>query len=115
MARIGRDLTGSHRWGQYMRDAGFENVTERVVYVPVNTWPRGQKNKLLGAISLQNMLEGIESLSKAVLTRVWLWSPEQIEVFLAAVRADLKNKAVHAYGRVYFVHGRKPGGSGLSV
>lgn len=110
MTRIGRDLSGSQRWGDYMREAGFEDVTEHRVFVAVNTWPRGEKNKLLGAISLQNLSEGIASLSTAVFARVLGWSKERIEVFLAGVRNDLKNKKIHAYGVVYFAYGRKPGG-----
>ncbi|EON98371.1 putative methyltransferase domain-containing protein [Phaeoacremonium minimum UCRPA7] len=111
MSRIGRDLSGSQRWGDYMREAGFEDVTEHRVFVAVNSWPRGQKNKLLGAISLQNLSEGIASLSTAVFARVLGWSKERIEVFLAGVRNDLKDKKIHAYGVVYFAYGRKPGGT----
>lgn len=94
-----------------MRDAGFEDVVEHRIYVPVNPWARGKKNKLLGAISLQNLSEGIASLSTAAFTRILGWNAERLEVFLASVRDDLKNKHVHAYGVVYFAYGRKPGGS----
>jgi hypothetical protein len=108
MARIGRNLEDTQNWGRYMHEAGFEDVTERRIYVPVNPWARGKKNKLLGAISLQNLSEGIASLSTAAFTRVLGWSPERLEVFLAGVRNDLRNKHIHAYGTVYFAYGRKP-------
>jgi hypothetical protein len=108
MGRIGRNLKDSQNWGRYMREAGFEDVVEKRVYVPVNPWPRGKKNKLLGAISLENMSEGIASLSTAAFTRILGWSPQRLEAFLAGVRDDLKNKHIHAYGVVYFAYGRKP-------
>ena len=108
MARIGRNLKDGQNWGGYMRDAGFEDVTEHRVYVPVNPWARGKKNKILGAISMQNMSEGIASLSTAAFTRVLGWSRERLEVFLARVRDDLRNKQIHTYGVVYFAYGRKP-------
>lgn len=91
-----------------MREIGFEDVTEKRVYVPVNPWARGKKNKLLGAISLQNLSEGITSMSTAAFTRLLGWSTERLDVFLAKVRNDLENKHCHAYGLVYFVYGRKP-------
>lgn len=108
MSRIGRNLKDSQNWGQYMKDAGFIDITETRVYVPVNPWARGKKNKLLGAISYQNMSEGIASLSTAAFTRILGWSQEKLEVFLVKVREDLGSKDVHAYGIVYFVHGRRP-------
>jgi hypothetical protein len=108
MARIGRNLTDGQNWGQYMREAGFEDVTEHRIYVPVNPWARGKKNKLLGAISQQNLLEGVESMSTAAFTRILGWTPEKLHELLEGVRANLQNKGVHAYGIVYFAHGRKP-------
>ncbi|KAH6708829.1 hypothetical protein BKA61DRAFT_696665, partial [Leptodontidium sp. MPI-SDFR-AT-0119] len=53
--------------------------------------------------------EGIASLSTAAFTRILGWDQPRLEVFLAKVREeDLGSKDVHAYGVVYFVHGRKP-------
>lgn len=108
MSRIGRNLRDSQNWGAYMRATGFLSVTESRVHVPVSPWARGKKNKLLGAISLQNMTEGIASLSTAAFTRILGWSQERLEVFLVRVRQDLMDRRVHVYGVVYFVHGRKP-------
>ncbi|KAG4434030.1 hypothetical protein IFR05_010484 [Cadophora sp. M221] len=108
MSRIGRNLKDSQNWGQYMKEAGFVDITETRIYVPVNPWARGKKNKLLGAISYQNLSEGIASLSTAAFTRILGWDQSKLEVFLTEVRADLGSKDVHAYGIVYFVHGRKP-------
>ncbi len=108
MSRIGRNLKDSQNLGQYMRDAGFVDVTEARIYVPVNPWARGKKNKLLGAISYQNLDEGIASLSTAAFTRILGWDQPKLEVFLSEVREALGDKRVHAYGIVYFVHGRKP-------
>jgi hypothetical protein len=108
MSRIGRNLRDSQNWAQYMREAGFVDVVEYRTYVPVNPWARGRKNKLLGAISQQNLLEGVESMSKAAFTRILGWTPEKLDELLTGVRANLQDKGVHAYGIVYFAHGRKP-------
>jgi len=108
MSRIGRNLKDGQNWGRYMREIGFEDVTEHRIYVPVNPWARGKKNKILGAISQQNLLEGVESMSTAAFTRILGWSPEKLAELLTGVRANLEDKGVHAYGVVYFAYGRKP-------
>lgn len=108
MGTIGRNLAGSQLWGSYMRDCGFEDIKEYRFYVPVNPWARGKKNKLLGAVTVQNLSEGIASMSTAAFTRILGWSQEQLEVFLVGVRRDLKDKNVHAYVVVYIVTGKKP-------
>jgi hypothetical protein len=108
MSLIGRNLRDSQNWGGYMREAGFVDVVEHRIYVPVNPWARGKKNKLLGAISQQNLLEGVESMSKAAFTRILQWTPERLDRLLQGVRTNLLDKEVHAYGIVYFAYGRKP-------
>lgn len=105
----GRPATNSRHYGRWMRDAGFIDVVERHFYWPLNTWPRDKKNKLIGVWAQQNMLEGVEGISMALLTRELKWSKAQVEVLLAEVRNDLKNRAVHAYVDVVVLYGRKPG------
>lgn len=113
LSRMGRNLTDGPNWASYMRDAGFEDVVEHRIYVPVSPWARGKKNKLLGAISQQNLLEGVESMSTAAFTRILGWGPEKLGGLLEGVRADLRDRALHAYGIVLFVYGRKPGRVGV--
>lgn len=44
---------------------------------------------------------GLEGLSVGLFTRVLGWSRESVDVFLAEVRKDLSNTAIHAYWPVY--------------
>lgn len=108
MKRIGRDLQGSQRWGQHLRDEGFEHVTERRWLVPVNPWAKGTKEQQLGSLALKDMADGIAALSTAVFTRILGWEQQRLETFLADVLKDLKNKDIHAYGTIYMVYGQKP-------
>jgi len=43
------------------------------------------------------------------------WSYEAAQVFLAQMRAELKNTKIHAYLDVSVVYGRKPGGKPRSI
>ena len=40
---------------------------------------------------------GLEALSMALFTRYLRWEKEQVEVLLADVRNDLKDRRIHAY------------------
>lgn len=113
MLRMGKDLRGNLQWGRYMREVGFEGVVERHAACAFNTWPRGDKNKLLGAMCCQNLLEGVQSMSLALFTRVLGWSSEDVLSFLVDVKKDLMNRRIHSYCGVYFVYGRKPFDHGL--
>ncbi|KAH8885316.1 S-adenosyl-L-methionine-dependent methyltransferase [Thozetella sp. PMI_491] len=108
MKKFGKDLRENLSWGQYMREVGFVDVHEVHAVCAFNTWPRGRKNKLLGAMSLQNMLEGVDSMGRAIFTRILGWDAAKLDEFLVDVKKDLNNKDVHSYCGVYFVYGRKP-------
>ena len=80
-----------------MEAAGFVDIAEKHFYWPCNTWPRGKKKKLVAMWTQQNLLDGINAMSMAVLTRGAGWSKEQVEVFLANVRGDIRNRRIHSY------------------
>ena len=97
LRRIGRDplrLVHVKRW---MADAGFVAIEERRLAVPVNPWARGREQKIRGALMMTNLLEVCHGITMNVFTKVWGWSPEEVEVFLVDVRAGLKDRNVHAY------------------
>lgn len=108
MLRTGKDLKDNLNWGRYMREIGFVDVVEIHATCAFNTWPKGEKNKLLGALSCQNLSEGVRSMSLALFTRILGWQAEKVLEFLVEVENDLKNKNIHSYSTVYFVYGRKP-------
>ena len=107
--RLGRPLTNSRHYGRWMQEAGFLDVAERHFYWSLNTWPWSRKQKLIGWLAQQNLVVGVEAMSMALLTRGLKWSREEVEVLLAGVRHDLKNRAVHSYVDVVVFYGRKPG------
>ncbi len=42
------------------------------------------------------VLEGVEGFTMAPFTRQLKWSPEEVQVFMANIRRDLKNTKIHA-------------------
>lgn len=108
MLRMGKDLRDNLNWGRYMREVGFEGVVETRGATAFNTWPKGRKNKVLGALSNQNLSEGVQSMSLALFTRVLNMGSDQVTSFLGDVRRDLADTKIHSYCTVYIVYGRKP-------
>lgn len=107
-AMIGTSLDKPWHYRQWMEEAGFVNVKEHVVPLPINQWPKDRKLKELGMWEMTNLLEGIEGFSVALFTKVLGWSRAELEVFLAQVRKDVQNRRIHAYWRLVGVIGQKP-------
>jgi hypothetical protein len=93
---LGRNWRGPPHYAQWMWDAGFEDVVEKVVQLPINTWPKGQNNKLLGEWFLEDVLVGVEAITPAVLTRSGM-PMEEIKTLMTDVKNDLKDKSIHVY------------------
>jgi hypothetical protein len=70
---------------------------ERRYQVPSSPWPADERLKMIGAFELHNLLQGLHGFSMRMFTKVFGWSPEQVEVFLVDVRKDLKNMKHHTY------------------
>jgi hypothetical protein len=96
-AKIGRDWQCTIKYAQYMRDAGFEGVVERTFKWPSNTWPKGKKQKLLGMWSMANNLDGLPSISMAIMTRAHGMTRDEVEVGMVDVRRDIRDRSIHGY------------------
>ena len=80
-----------------MIEAGFENVIERRIKLPVGPWPKQKRLKLIGAFELDNLLRGVGGMSYRMFSKAFGWTQEQTEVFLVKVRRDMQNMRYHTY------------------
>lgn len=72
-------------------------VHEEVFAVPGNPWPKGDDQKQLGAMQMENILEGIHGMSIKLFTNFLNMSSEAVEALLVEVRKDLTNRNIHFY------------------
>ncbi|KAK5989462.1 Methyltransferase pytC [Cladobotryum mycophilum] len=107
-ARLGRHADSAVLYRQQMVDAGFINVTEVVYKWPTNQWPADDHYKELGFWCLHNVAGELSGLSMALFTRSLGWTVEQVEVFLTSVRAEMKDRRIHAWWPIHVVYGQKP-------
>ncbi|KAK2809948.1 hypothetical protein FQN50_003362 [Emmonsiellopsis sp. PD_5] len=100
------DIAKDHK--RRMEKAGFVDVVEVIHKWPQNTWAKDPELKEIGAWTMTNMLQGMQGIAMAPLTRGLGWSREQVERFLVDVRKDVLNRKIHCYWPIYIVYGRKP-------
>ncbi|TVY88308.1 Secondary metabolism regulator [Lachnellula willkommii] len=96
-AMLGISWKHSGDYGRLLEEAGFVDVVESHFQWPTNTWPKGERMKLLGRYWQEDLLMGLESVSMAVLTRGAGFTMEQVLELTAEVRKDVANKNIHAY------------------
>ncbi|KAH7413127.1 S-adenosyl-L-methionine-dependent methyltransferase [Cadophora sp. MPI-SDFR-AT-0126] len=96
------------RWKGWFEDRGFEDVTEHIIKLPINTWPKDKRLKLLGAWEMENLLSSLEGMVIRIFQKALGWTEQEVLVFLVDVRKDIKNRNIHGYWPFYIVSGRKP-------
>ena len=93
----GRTLRATQKYKDWMIEAGFEEVTVVKRKWPLNPWPNDRKLKELGAWNQVNMQDGVQGITLALFTRVLGMPQAEVEVFLADVRKDMRDRSVHSY------------------
>ena len=88
--------------------AGFVDVQEVFLKSPSSPWPKDRMLKEVGKFQLLALLQGLEGVSIGLMTRGLLWKAEEVQVLLAKVRSELKDRSIHAYQPKVVVVGRKP-------
>lgn len=108
-AQAGRPIRIAPSVKRWMESAGYVDVHEVIVKLPVGTWPRLQSLKTLGRHFQTLVHDSLAASCYKLFSEVLQWSRNDIELFLASVRECLQDcKKVHSYYRCYTVYGRKP-------
>ncbi|KAK2008971.1 methyltransferase domain-containing protein [Colletotrichum eremochloae] len=107
---FGIDPLGMERNAERLRASGFERVEEKVWKVPIGTWPRDQRLKTIGLYNRSMLIDALQAVSMAPLTRGLKWSAAEVEIFLIDVRKSLMDSSIHSYLTFHVVCGQKPSG-----
>ena len=89
-------------------DAGFTGFHQEMFTWPNNTWPKDPHEKLKGALSYKNVMDGIESFTSMSFQRALGWSPERINDLIQRAKVDLGDTEKHAYIPIKFIYAQKP-------
>ncbi|KAJ5915186.1 hypothetical protein N7454_011298 [Penicillium verhagenii] len=99
--KIGRELNIYHKLKNWMIEAGFEDVQLLVYVLPFSPWPRDPHLKALGKYQAVQLQQAIDSYSLRLYTQVLGWSPDVAKIHNALVKAELRDKKLHAYVQTY--------------
>ncbi len=85
------------RWKGWFEARGLEMVTETVLKVPSNPWPKDQRLKLVGAFEMDNLLTNLDGMVMRLFKKSFGWTTEQVDDLLSQVRKDIRNFHYHTY------------------
>ncbi|KXX73128.1 Phosphoethanolamine N-methyltransferase 3 [Madurella mycetomatis] len=95
--RLGRTFATVGNNVGWMKEVGFQNIQERRLKLPLGGWPADPRLKEVGYYNLAATESGLEGFALYVLTQVHKWNLEQTQMYLAAVRKELRSRTNHAY------------------
>ncbi|KAF4546569.1 Tam domain methyltransferase protein [Lasiodiplodia theobromae] len=105
-AKMGRRFNVAHEQKDRMIKAGFINVHQHVVNVPLGTWDPDKIQ--LGKCALLNMVEAVRPSCLAIFTRVLGWDLVRSEALSAAVIKEQLSQKYKTYFKIYCTYGQKP-------
>ncbi|KAG9229266.1 S-adenosyl-L-methionine-dependent methyltransferase [Amylocarpus encephaloides] len=91
-----------------MRDAGFQNVSSRILRIPIGEWPEDDLLKMVGRYFKSILIDGIQSMALRPLTRGLMWSREEVEVWLVEERRAYKDDLFYSHMPLHIISGQKP-------
>jgi hypothetical protein len=84
----------------YMEEAGFVNVQTVEVKFPMSPWHRDRKLRNAGGLAMLSMMQDLSGMSLAVFTRFLDWETDRLEVFLAGVKNEWRERGIHGYWKL---------------
>ncbi|KAK6528557.1 hypothetical protein TWF281_009798 [Arthrobotrys megalospora] len=112
--RAGTSFDVAGRVKDWCEAAGFEEITQRMYKLPIGPWPKDKYEKALGSYNLANMLGACDGFSLHLLTKFYGMSVEDLDALMDKVKAEMKDKKIHSYFRMYVCYARKPESAGDS-
>jgi hypothetical protein len=106
--KFGVNALATEKSRELLTDGGFIDVEEKVWKVPVGIWPKDPTMKTIGLYNRSIIIDGLQGVGMAPLTRALGWTPAEVEVFLVEVRKSLMDSSIHSYYTFHAVYGRKP-------
>jgi len=98
---LGMPLRIANKLKNWYEQAGFVDVHEVVYGIPINSWARDARDKLLGKFMYWNMCQGVHAWTVEYFVKALQWTDAEVEVYLAHLRTALADRSVHAYYKVY--------------
>lgn len=80
-----------------LREAGFVNIEEEVIKIPINGWPTDPEEKRLGRYLALGLTRGMTALTLAPLARMRGTSRAEVDTLVEKVGREVTNRSIHAF------------------
>ncbi|KAF4472885.1 methyltransferase, partial [Fusarium albosuccineum] len=90
-----------------MAAAGFVDIQEFNIKIPLGDWPKDHKLKEMGRFSRAALEQDTEGYVLYMATMEG-WTREEVTVYAARLRREMRNRKIHGYFRMKVVWGKKP-------
>ncbi|KAJ4423997.1 hypothetical protein N0V82_001244 [Gnomoniopsis sp. IMI 355080] len=91
-----------------MEEAGFVDIHEWEFQAPVGSWPEDERLRRIGHLSQAALESDIEGYVLFIANVIAGWSREEILVYIAQLRREIRSGKHHASFKVKAVWGRRP-------
>lgn len=90
-------IAAGHTMKELMEEAGFVDVVEKKIKMPMHGWPKDPKLKNAGYMAQVAVDEAIDGLGTFVLTQIYGWTREQVVASVADYRGELRKMGNYAW------------------
>ncbi|KJZ70012.1 hypothetical protein HIM_10593 [Hirsutella minnesotensis 3608] len=92
-SQIGRSLDPVSNFRTWTEEAGLIEFSEEIFEIPLGSWPEDQQRKNAGKLLASSFNTGLHALTAKAFRDVLSWSTEEVEVFNAYVRQELRQES----------------------
>ncbi|KAF4968109.1 hypothetical protein FSARC_4470 [Fusarium sarcochroum] len=93
---------------KYMREAGLINIQQIDHKIPIGGWAKDRKLKEIGRYVLAALEADFEGYVLYMASQLLEWSMNEVEVYCAQLRRELRSGTNHPFFRYRVVYGQKP-------
>jgi hypothetical protein len=98
--RSGRPMNIASELKDWMEEAGFEDVVQKVYFTPLGPWPKDPILKELGKWEYVQCQDAVEAYGLRLYTQVLGWGSDEAKIHQALVKEQLRDRSLHAYGKM---------------
>jgi hypothetical protein len=107
LAKMSVDLNVAPHLANMMKKAGFVNVVEEILFIPIGPWPKDEFLKTTGLFWKSLLLDGLQALALGPFTRALGWSAEKVESWLVEVKKAYDDNKTHMIMPLHVISGQR--------
>lgn len=106
--KCGIDLLSAFGHMERLRKTGFVKMEESHIKWPIGPWPKGRKEKRIGALLARDLGGGLRGVSQKMFMQILGMPQDEFDIFIAQVHDDILNPKIHAYIPMDIFWAQKP-------